>query len=132
MTRCHPCSDYRKTLSAMVQRVKELDVDLSSYSKFTPNINLNKSQLKSKTSNYAQEIKLLKQQRDNLLKKVKSVVEKESVELSPELEDVVLSLGINDNHPFDVTLRKVFYGKNKRSRHCCRKRIEAEQCVGTL
>ena len=56
MTRCQPCFDYRKTLSAMVQRVKESDVDLSSYSKFTPNMDLRKSQLKSEASDYAQEL----------------------------------------------------------------------------
>ena len=27
MTRCQPCSDYRKTLSAMEQRFKESDVN---------------------------------------------------------------------------------------------------------
>ena len=102
MTRCQPCSDYRKTLSAMVQRVKESDADSSSYSKFTPNINLSKSQLKSKASDYARQIELLKQQREHL-KKVKSVVEKESVELSPELEHgfCCIVAGNNDNHPFD-------------------------------
>ena len=103
MTCYQPCSDYRKTLSAMVQRVKESDVDSSLYSKFTPNINFSKSQLKSKASDYAQEIKLLKQQAANLLKKVKTVVEKESVELSPELEDAFCDIvaGDNDDHPFD-------------------------------
>ena len=87
----------------MVQRVKESDVDSSLYSKFTPNINFSKSQLKSKASDYAQEIKLLKQQAANLLKKVKTVVEKESVELSPELEDAFCHIvaGDNDDHPFD-------------------------------
>ena len=56
MTCCQPCFDYRKTLSAMVQRVKESDVDSSSYSKFNPNMDLRKSQLKSKASDYAQEL----------------------------------------------------------------------------
>ena len=43
MNRSHSCSYYRKTLSAMVKRVKESDVVSSSYSKFTSNINLSKS-----------------------------------------------------------------------------------------
>lgn len=102
MTRCKPCSDYRKTLTARVQKVKESDVDSSSYSTFTPNINLSKSQLKSKASDYSQEIKLLKQQKETLLKKVKTVVEKESVELSSVLEDVFCGIVSGDNdHPID-------------------------------
>ena len=58
--------------------------------------------MKSKASDYSQETKLLKQQSEILLKKVKTVVEKESFELSSELEDVfcVIISGDNDN-PFD-------------------------------
>ena len=48
----------------MLQKVMESDVCLPSPRKFTPNINWLKSQLKSKASDYAQDIKLLKQQRD--------------------------------------------------------------------
>ena len=40
--------------------------------------------MKSKALDYAQEMKLLKQRRDTLLKRVKNVVEKESAELPPE------------------------------------------------
>ena len=82
----------------------------------------------SKASDYVQEIKLLKQQSETLLRNVKRVVEKDSFEFS--LEDILCGIVAGDND--HLILRNVFYGKSKRSRHCCRKITKAEQCVGTL
>ena len=65
-----------------------------------------------------------------------NVLEKEPVELPSELEElysVMLFVARdNDDHQFDLDSRKVFYDENKKSKHCCRKMIEAEQYIGTL
>ena len=45
-SRCEPCKDYQKILSAMASKLKDNDV---SFNKFTPHVKLTKKQSNLKT-----------------------------------------------------------------------------------
>ena len=49
-SRCEPCKDYQKILSAMASKLKDNDV---SFNKFTPHVKLTKKQSNLKTIYYA-------------------------------------------------------------------------------